>query len=244
MSLYFRNPIILLSLFIIASCHKKEAENGIFKYKHNGNNEYVILRNSKIIFPHNDAFFDKNVIYVKKRGDVIACEEFDLKNSSLNVDSLYLSFNTTADEAIGAKDFDVKYLNNKIFYYNNKTKNCGYAILNQYDQKTISGIINHIVKYCSNKNIAKLISPEKRENSFAITFYLKNKKYFIVGNDLNKNTDVKLLISLLEAYADLDDNKHDTCQSKFESLDSLNNYIKKYKIGIGRVPAPSISQKF
>ncbi|WEK69558.1 MAG: hypothetical protein P0Y62_17275 [Candidatus Chryseobacterium colombiense] len=236
------NSLIIILLSIISCNEKKEISNNIFQYYNNNIPQYIIFQEKKQLYPNIPITilgYNNEKLKVKKQGLVFLCEEIQMNKSNSNFDSLIISYNTKGLEGKGIKQFDAKVFNNILIFTDVESKKSGLISLNNMDEKWMKNILSTISS--DNRLIKKNISSSENENSFSIIYYKNKKKYFIVGNQINKDANIKLLLVLINMIINSNQNNYRKKDDiHYESLDSLNNYIKKYKIGVERIPDPVI----
>ncbi len=234
------NSFLTIALIVTSCSKKKEISNNIFQYYSNNNPQFIIFQEKKQTYPNipiSILGYDNEKLKIKKQDAVFLCNEYELNKTKTHIDSLIISYNTRGLEGSGVKQFDAKIINDKLIFNDVENNKSGLITINKINKKWINAVLSIISS--DNKPIKKIISPSENENSFSIIYYQHQKKYFIIGNQINNDANIKLLLVLVTMI--INSNENDYVKKEdiyYESLDSLNNYIKKYSIGIGRVPAP------
>lgn len=231
--------IILLS---VTSCNKKkEISNNIFQYYSNNTPQYIIFQEKKQLYPNIPIIilgYDDQ-LKIKEQDGIFLCKEIQINKSNHDFDSLVISYNTKGLEGTGVKQFDAKVLKDNLIFNDVENKKSGLIRMNTIDKKWVSDVLFTISS--DKRLIKKNISLSENENSFSIIYYKNKKKYFVVGNQINHDANIKLLLILINTIINSNENNYTKKENiYYESLDSLNNYIKKYNIGIERIPAPVV----
>lgn len=238
------------SLFLLMfSCIKKEnteKNKSIYKYDSKNISEYIILKNDSIGYPNfginefkiiGDSLKVISNNEVKVYSKILSNTEAHKKST---FDSLVISYNNNSQEGNGVHDFDIKINKNgnSIYYDANKKKtykiNLDNTLINWINQ-SVKNEDKSPNKISFSKNEAPLVS-------YAIIVYKNKKKHFIYGEDINRDSNIKLLLTIV--YYSLSQKEKTLINKKeiFESLELLNNYAKKSKNGVTRIPPPPIKK--
>lgn len=224
-----RTFIILSSTCILSliNCNdnKKAPISGIYA----NNNEFVIIENNKLLYPFESEikFQNDNVIFNNQ-----IYKKLSINDNIADFDSLEVSYNTDNYEHKGIKEFDAKIYHNSIIFYdveNNITKKIE---LDKEFKKWFHFSLQE--RKMDIKNI------DKTNNFIICLIEYKNKDSKIIyANAFNDKNDLRLFMTLLITYLSKNRDKGTAIEKmNFKSLDSLENYIDKNKVGLNRVPLP------
>ncbi|MBK1896065.1 hypothetical protein [Chryseobacterium paridis] len=228
---------IIISICLVFTACKEKVKNisltGIFINKKESENKYAILMNGKLMFPVDKKYTVKNSDITLGRDDYkrIATDHLDK-----NFDSIEVSYNTDSYESVGVKEFDAKIYPNFIIFSDVERNVSKKVEIDKDFEKWISfSLMNSSsIKNIINKNNNKFIT--------CVIVYNKNKVYTFYNNDFNNvKNDMNLFMTLIYTYININRESGKILYNKtlYKSLDSLNQFIDKNKIGIKRVPLPN-----
>ncbi|WP_107810191.1 hypothetical protein [Elizabethkingia sp. YR214] len=218
----------------------------IYKYENKGISEYIILKNDSIGYPNfgiNEFKIIGDSLKVVSNNEVKVYSKI-LSNTEAykksTFDSLVISYNNNSPEGNGVHDFDIKVNKNGNAVYYDANKEKTYKI--NLDNTLINWINQSVKNEDRSPNKISLSKNEVPLVSYAIIVYKNKKKYFIYGEDINRDSNIKLLLTIV--YYSLFQKEKALINKKeiFESLELLNNYAKKSKNGVTRIPPPPIKK--